>query len=231
MLLERVRLRRWRWGAVTRSWAAPTTTSALSSPPVRLASSPGGLGPPNVWIPASVSQSLHSLRALLAFSDMSQVVYARVPETLKGALDSYAQDRGVTLTSAVVDLLERGLGAASDEASVADLETKLAIASAEEAQVDSELARSQNELTTLTAFAKRSLLPIGVCPKRGCSKPIRGYDLLAVGHCPHCQHPLTDLLAPRNSSSLNERDVGVLLGALGGALMVVAAAAAIGSSK
>lgn len=163
-------------------------------------------------------------------SDMSQVVYARVPDSLKDAVDLYAENRGVTLTSAVVDLLERGLVAASDETSVADLETKLAIASAEKAHVEANLAGAQNELGTLRAFARRSLQPIGSCPNRACGQPIRGFDLLAIGHCPQCQQPLTDLLAPRKPNSLNEREVGVLLGALGGALMALGPAV-FGSSR
>ena len=146
---------------------------------------------------------------------MSQVVYARVPDSLKEAVDLYAEQRGVTLTSAVVDLLERGLVAASDETSMTDLETKLAIASAEKAQVEANLTGAENELGTLRAFAQRSLQPIGSCPNRTCGQPIRGYDLLALGHCPQCRQPLSGLLAPRKPNSLNEREVGVLLGALG----------------
>jgi hypothetical protein len=45
---------------------------------------------------------------------MTQVIYARVPEALKDAADLYANERGTTLTSAVVDLLGRGLAAFSD---------------------------------------------------------------------------------------------------------------------
>lgn len=161
---------------------------------------------------------------------MSQVVYARVPDSLKAALDLYADQHGLTLTSAVVDLLERGLVAASDEKSMAHLETKLAIACAEKAQVEAKLAGAQNELGTLRAFAERSLQPIGSCPNRACRQPIRGYDLLALGHCSHCQQALTELLAPREPNSLNEREVGVLLGALGGALVAVGAAV-LGSSR
>jgi hypothetical protein len=47
------------------------------------------------------------------------VIYPPVPVTLKEAADSYASQHGKTLTSAVVDLLERGLTAASSERSIA----------------------------------------------------------------------------------------------------------------
>ena len=177
-----------------------------------------------------LANTLQSLTDVLGSSDMSQVVYARVPDSLKEAVDLYAEQRRVTLTSSVVDLLERGLVAASDETSMTDLETKLAIASAEKAQVEANLTGAQNELGTLRAFAQRSLQPIGSCPNRTCGQPIRGYDLLALGHCPQCRQPLSGLLAPRKPNSLNEREVGVLLGALGGALMAVGAAV-FGSSS
>ena len=56
----------------------------------------------------------------------TEVIYARVPVPLKEAADAYASQRGKTLTGAVVDLLDRGLAAVSDERSVAQLEANLA---------------------------------------------------------------------------------------------------------
>jgi antitoxin component of RelBE/YafQ-DinJ toxin-antitoxin module len=159
---------------------------------------------------------------------MSQVIYARVPDTVKEAADAYAEDRGVTLTSAVVDLLGRGLAAASDERSIADLESKLARASAEKAQSEANLAAAMSELGGLRAFAQRAVQAVGTCPNSACGQPITGYDLLAVGHCSHCEQTLMDLLAPRTSSSnLDQREIGLLLGALGVARV---GAAIIGSA-
>ena len=128
---------------------------------------------------------LRFLTISLSLSDMSQVIYARVPDALKEAVDAYAEERGVTLTSAVVDLLGRGMAAASDERSVADLETKLAKTTVEKAKVESKLETAMNELGGLRAFAERAAQEIGKCPK--CGEPITGYDLLARGQCRHCE--------------------------------------------
>lgn len=145
---------------------------------------------------------------------MSQVIYARVPDTLKEAADAYAEERGVTLTSAVVDLLGRGMAAASDERSVADLETKLAKTTVEKAKVESKLETAMNELGGLRAFAERAAQEIGKCPK--CGEPITGYDLLARGQCRHCDNKLGNLLVPHTAKPLfDEREIGLLLGALG----------------
>ena len=62
---------------------------------------------------------------------MSAVVYARVPDSLKQALEAHASEVRLTLTAAVVDLLGRGLQAIANEQSVAELERKLAACSSE----------------------------------------------------------------------------------------------------
>ena len=46
---------------------------------------------------------------------MSAVIYARVPDSLKQALHAHAAERGLTLTTALVGLVERGLQAIADE--------------------------------------------------------------------------------------------------------------------
>jgi hypothetical protein len=165
---------------------------------------------------------------LLAFSDMSQVIYARVPEPLKEAADAYSEDCGVTLTSAVVDLLGRGLTAVSDEKSISALETKLALISVEKSQVEANLTAAMSELGALRAFAQRAAQKVGSCPNGSCRQSITGYELLALNQCSHCHQPLMDLLAPKgNKSTLDQREVGVLLGALGTALLGVAIVAAV----
>lgn len=160
---------------------------------------------------------------MLAFSDMTQVIYARVPESLKEAADTYADERGVTLTSAVVDLMERGLSAISDERSITQLQTKLAKTTAEKASLEATIKGSETELAGLRAFAHQAQRPVGRCPNPNCGSAISGIDLMARGKCQSCQQPLSDLLAPAHkSSTLNQRDVGVLVGAL--AVVLIAAA-------
>jgi hypothetical protein len=161
---------------------------------------------------------------------MTQVIYARVPESLKDAADAYSEECGVTLTSAVVDLLGRGLAAVSDEKSIGDLEAKLALVSADKAKVEAHLASATSELGALRAFAQRAAQNVGSCPNPGCQQTITGYELLALNQCGHCKQPLMDLLAPKsNKSTLDQREIGVLLGALGAALLGVAIVAAASS--
>ena len=149
---------------------------------------------------------------------MTQVIYARVPDTLKEAADLYASEQGVTLTAAVVDLLERGLAAVTDERSIADLEHQLVRVTGEKAQAEADLKVAANELTGLRSFAQRATqTQVGKCPK--CSQPISGYDLLGTGQCGHCAQSLLDLLAPVRETSLDQREFGLLVGALGAALV------------
>ena len=157
---------------------------------------------------------------------MSPVIYARVPEVLKDAVDEYAAVRGTTLTSAVVDLLERGLVSTSDARSVAELELRLATTSAQKTEAEASLRSARLELHTLQSLSERTGQTLGRCPRPDCSHPISGYDLLVTGHCPSCGQALTDLLKLKTPQSevngdqsrpggVSERDFLLLLGALG----------------
>jgi hypothetical protein len=158
---------------------------------------------------------------MLAFSNMSQVIYARVPDALKEAADTYASERGTTLTGAVVELLQRGLAAVSDEQSIGDLQANLARAVAEKAQLKFGLMSAHQELAVLKTFAQRANSPVGTCPNAECGQEISGYDLLGVGRCRHCAQQLTSLVAPAShTSTLDQREVMVLLGALGAVLAI-----------
>jgi rubrerythrin len=155
---------------------------------------------------------------------MSAVVYARVPETLKQALQRRAAERGLTLTQALVELVERGFEAIADEHSVRELEGKLAAATSElaqtrgrlqEAELNLRAAREREQLTarTYSALAERSRQELASCPR--CRKPVRGCDLLVRGRCPHCNKPLSSLLLPAPRANLDSNEYQALLGALG----------------
>jgi DNA repair exonuclease SbcCD ATPase subunit len=149
----------------------------------------------------------------------TEVIYARVPMALKEAADAYASQRGKTLTGAVVDLLDRGLSAVSDERSVGELKANLARVTAEKGQADAELHTARTQLATLGSFAERAGQRVGACP--GCGKPITGHDLLAVGQCPHCHQTLSSLIVPDSgTSTLDQRELLILVGALGAVLAV-----------
>src|SRR5258708_3450434 len=102
----------------------PRGGSGLKSPP-RLQSPAACEVGPGSRSSTEVRPTCHRLRrrgTLLAFSDMSQVIYARVPEAVKSDVEEYADRQGVSLSSAAVDLLQRGLAAAGEERSIANLE-------------------------------------------------------------------------------------------------------------
>jgi hypothetical protein len=129
---------------------------------------------------------------------MSQTIYARVPDQVKAAADGYASENGMTLANAVALLLDRGLQAATNEASVTDLERKVA-----ELTGEAEVLRQRDQATSSAyrALAQRITQPVGACPK--CGTSISGHDLLVSGPCSN----------PKGG--LNEGDLKVLLGALG----------------
>lgn len=161
---------------------------------------------------------LRTVSNLLALSNMSsEVIYARVPKTLKEAADAYANQRGATLTGAVVDLLDRGLSAVSDERSIVELEKNLAEVTAAKNVAEAGLHAAQAELGAVKAFAQRAGREVGTCPK--CNEPITGYDLLGAGACPHCSQALSSLIAPTATSpTLDQRELMFLVGALGAVL-------------
>ena len=148
----------------------------------------------------------------------TQVLYARVEEELKTEVDDFAQSRGVTITSALTDLVTRGLAAISEEESISRLESQLAHARTEKANLLSELRASKIEADTVRALTQRSNHPIGNCVV--CSIPFSGYELLSVGQCSN-GHPLAEALSldPR-ASSTDQRDFLLFLGALGAVLGV-----------
>lgn len=148
---------------------------------------------------------------------VTQTIYARVPDHVKEAADSYASAKGVTLANAVASLLDRGLQAAADEQSVAELEQRVVSLSGEV-----EVLRERDHATSSAyqALAQRTAQSVGACPN--CGEPISGYDLLVSGRCSKlgCGASLTPLLGAASADGstkggLNDGDLKILLGALG----------------
>ena len=73
-------------------------------------------------------------------------------------------ERGMTLTGGVVDLLDRGLSALSDEVSVQRLQANLARVTAEKAYAQAESQTAQAQLTALGSFAQWAGRTVGACP-------------------------------------------------------------------
>ena len=154
----------------------------------------------------------------------SAVLYNRVPTELKGRVEKYANERGVSITTAVTRLLEAGLRIQEDantlasmQARAADMERRLAADAAElagaRAELDSLRQREQSTRNTSETLARRAQQTLGSCPK--CRKPFTGLDLLVAGHCPHCNAGLSAVLAGAQfKTGLDEKEVLVLIGAL-----------------
>ncbi|MGH9090015.1 MAG: hypothetical protein ACRDZR_01330 [Acidimicrobiales bacterium] len=156
----------------------------------------------------------------------TEVIYARVPKALKEAADGYAAGQGRTLTGAVVDLLDRGLTAVSDERSMVDLERNLSQVRVERDQAVAESQRAKAELAALTTFSQRAARRVGSCPNQACGQGITGYDLLSLGQCTHCGQTLTSLIAPTSvAPTLDQRELMILVGALGALLGIAYLAA------
>jgi len=141
-------------------------------------------------------------------------IYARVPIELKEATDAYAVERGMTLASAVTDLLSRGMEAASDEESVKALEATAA-----------ELQRELDQVKpALDAIHERLPQKLGTCD---CGHVLTGEDLLIKGTCPACSRSLTSALAgadqnaDQNAVTVNRTDLAPFLAGVGLALAVV----------
>jgi len=151
---------------------------------------------------------------------MSQTIYARVPDHIKDAADVHAATQGVTLASAVSELLDRGLQAVADEPSIVELERRAADLAVE---VEALKQRDQAVSSAYQALAQRIAQPVGACPQ--CAGPVTGHDLLVVGRCPkpECAASLSELLGrtatvPGGKGGLDDGEFKMLLGALGLAL-------------
>jgi hypothetical protein len=150
----------------------------------------------------------------------TETIYARVPVAVKEALDAYASAKGSTLTGAVVDLIERGLEAATNEDSVAHLQDQLGAAAAElsASRAQLQMANAQNEAMrgAYAALSQRLEQTLGKCP--GCGGRIRGRDVFVEGRCPSppCGRGLTSLLVPsQESNSLDRTETLLAVGAVG----------------
>lgn len=160
------------------------------------------------------------------------VVYARIASGLKGQVEAYAHERGMTLTAAVIDLLERGLEAVSNGASVEQLrdrsveqDRQLSTARVEMAEANAALSSLQERERGMQTLAQRAEQTLGPCPH--CSKPVSGFDVLVTGHCPSCARGLTSVLVGPQMKGLDQTELLLLLGALG----IVLGAAYLGSKS
>jgi hypothetical protein len=141
---------------------------------------------------------------------VTATIYARVTDDLKEATDRYADDHGMSLASAVSDLLTRGLEASSNDLSVRALEMR-----AQELQGD--LARVREAASTVDGRLQQVL---GSCQ---CGQDLTGRDLLLVGRCPKCSRGVASLLAGggEGGGSLNRSELAPFMTGIGVALALI----------
>lgn len=145
-------------------------------------------------------------------------IYARVPEELKQATDDYADEHGMSLASAVTDLLGRGLEASANQSSVLALEGRVQ-------DLQRELSRVHDTAGTVCERLKQVL---GKC---ACGTDLTGHDLLVVGRCPNCSRGVSGLLggSERDGGSVDRNEFAPFLAGLGVALAIILIA--YGSSR
>lgn len=136
-------------------------------------------------------------------------IYARVPREVKEATDEYAADRGLSLTSAVTELLGRGLEAAASEASLQALEARA-----------QELAQARIAADTMNERLKQVL---GRC---ACGENLTGRDLLVTGICSQCNRGVTGLLTGLDTKGegkpeVNRNEVAPFMAGVGVALAIL----------
>jgi hypothetical protein len=143
-------------------------------------------------------------------------VYARVSSDLKEAVDTFAEQRGMSLASAVTDLLGRGLEAATSEESVRGLEAHTQHLQAELSQVRQAASMMEGRFRQV----------LGKCQ---CGNPLTGRDFLVTGSCPGCGHGVANLLVSGGNvaGQVDRGELAPFLAGLGAAaaLMVLLYAA------
>jgi antitoxin component of RelBE/YafQ-DinJ toxin-antitoxin module len=142
---------------------------------------------------------------------MTATIYARIDANLKEATDIYAEDHGMSLASAVADLLSRGLEAYSGAASIQQLEERVR-------ELDREMTRVRDTTATMDQRLKQVL---GTCQ---CGSRLSGYDFLITGRCPKCSTGVASLLAgggDPSAGSLNRNELGPFMSGIGVAIALL----------
>jgi len=141
---------------------------------------------------------------------MSDTIYARVSPELKEATDQYARDHGMSLASAVSDLLSRGLEAAGNESSIRVLEQRT-----QELQL--ELTRVHDAAVALDGRLGQVL---GTCE---CGQALTGHDFLVAGRCPQCNRGVAGLMAGVENSggTVNRSEFAPFMAGIGVTLALI----------
>lgn len=145
----------------------------------------------------------------------TESLYFRGSQTLRDDAASYGEARGLTLSSALAVLVERGLEAATNESSVRGLEQKVQRLEKEVA-VYRERDRNWQALFESLQGQLRTL-GVGKCPL--CHKDVTAFDYFLARECPSCHKPLEQV---EHRTEEFSPAVAGLVGAIGGLLFGLA---------
>jgi hypothetical protein len=160
----------------------------------------------------------------------SVALYARIPRETKDEVERFAGSRGLTLASGVQTLLDAGLRSEDDTTGIGSLSLQVTDLQHERDREVAARRQAEAELNALrdagSIWSKRAGTTVGECPD--CARALSGTDLLILGACPECGRSVADLLAPTTQSSLNDKDLLLVLGAAGLLLGAIALAGKAG---
>ena len=146
----------------------------------------------------------------------AESLYLRASSVLREDAEGFAEERGLTLSSALAVLLERGLEAAANARSVAVLEQRVQELS-QDLAVLTERDRMWRAIFD-SLGAQLQTLSVGRCPS--CEQVVTAHDQFLTRRCPwnDCGEPLQQVLPlPSPGEEVPPAVVG-LLGALAGFL-------------
>lgn len=143
----------------------------------------------------------------------TESLYFRGSPKLREDVEKFGLGRGLTLSSALAVLAERGLEAEANERSVRGLERQVQ-ALTKEVAVLRERDRSWAAMFGSLQGQLRTLR-VGKCPS--CRNDVTANDYMLVHQCPACREPLTQVLAA--STEDFPPALAALVGALGGFLV------------
>lgn len=150
----------------------------------------------------------------------TQSLYFRASTKLKDDAEEFGEQRGLTLSSALATLVERGLEAAANERSVLRLE-RLAQKQSQDLAVLQERERNWRTWADSIQGHLRTVR-VGECP--ACHQVVTAFDQFLAQRCPwlNCRQPLQQVLPLAKADDVAPALAG-LVGALGGFLFGVAA--------
>ncbi len=145
-------------------------------------------------------------------------LYFRTSPKVREDVEQFGTERGLTLSSALAALVERGLEAVGSEDSIRALEEKAQGLGQELAVLQERDRGWQTMFNSLQGQLKT--LKVGKCPK--CQKRVTAFDQLLAQRCPACGKPMQQVVVEQADEF--PPALAALVGAVGGLLFGVAAA-------